>query len=110
MPDINLLEGREFTASEELSLSAEEVLSQEAAVESQIAVPDSLMAEIAEEPAPEPLEPSPEKIKDPSQSSYDRPSAWPIVAIIVVVLSWNLLGDALRDVLDPRLRGVRAPA
>ncbi len=31
---------------------------------------------------------------------------FPGMAIIVVVLAWNLLGDALRDVLDPRLRGV----
>jgi len=29
----------------------------------------------------------------------------PGVAIFVLVLSLNLLGDALRDVLDPRLRG-----
>lgn len=30
---------------------------------------------------------------------------FPGIAISLVVLSWNLLGDALRDVLDPRLRG-----
>ena len=30
---------------------------------------------------------------------------FPGVAIAVVVFSVNLLGDALRDVLDPRLRG-----
>ena len=30
---------------------------------------------------------------------------FPGLAISVVVFSWNLLGDALRDVLDPRLRG-----
>jgi len=30
---------------------------------------------------------------------------FPGLAIAVVVLAWNLLGDALRDVLDPRLRG-----
>lgn len=30
---------------------------------------------------------------------------FPGLAIFIVVLSWNLLGDALRDVLDPRLRG-----
>ena len=28
-------------------------------------------------------------------------------AIVLFVLSWNLIGDALRDILDPRLRGVR---
>ena len=26
-------------------------------------------------------------------------------AIAIVVFAWNLLGDSLRDVLDPRLRG-----
>ena len=30
---------------------------------------------------------------------------FPGAAIAVVVFAWNLLGDALRDVLDPRLRG-----
>ena len=30
---------------------------------------------------------------------------WPSVAISIVVFGFNLLGDALRDVLDPRLRG-----
>lgn len=30
---------------------------------------------------------------------------WPGVAITVAVFSWNLLGDALRDLWDPRLRG-----
>ncbi len=30
---------------------------------------------------------------------------FPGLAISVVVFAWNLLGDALRDVLDPRLRG-----
>ena len=33
-------------------------------------------------------------------------SVVPGVAIFVLVLAFNLLGDALRDVLDPRLRGV----
>ena len=32
-------------------------------------------------------------------------SVWPGLAIVIVVLAWNLLGDSLRDVLDPRLRG-----
>jgi len=32
---------------------------------------------------------------------------FPGLAIFVVVLGFNLLGDALRDVLDPRLRGSR---
>ena len=30
---------------------------------------------------------------------------FPGLAIAIVVFSWNVLGDALRDVLDPRLRG-----
>jgi peptide/nickel transport system permease protein len=29
---------------------------------------------------------------------------WPGVFISLTVLSWNLLGDAVRDLLDPRLR------
>src|SRR5690606_13724666 len=32
---------------------------------------------------------------------------FPGIAIGVLVFSFNLLGDALRDVLDPRLRGSR---
>jgi peptide/nickel transport system permease protein len=32
---------------------------------------------------------------------------FPGVAIAVTVYSFNMLGDALRDILDPRLRGVR---
>ena len=32
-------------------------------------------------------------------------AVFPGVAIAVVVFSWNVLGDALRDVMDPRLRG-----
>jgi peptide/nickel transport system permease protein len=35
------------------------------------------------------------------------PVLWPAVAVSVTVLALNLLGDALRDALDPRLRGVR---
>jgi peptide/nickel transport system permease protein len=30
---------------------------------------------------------------------------YPGMAIVLFVLSWNLVGDALRDILDPRLRG-----
>jgi peptide/nickel transport system permease protein len=30
---------------------------------------------------------------------------WPGIFISLTVLSWNLLGDAIRDLLDPRLRG-----
>jgi len=32
---------------------------------------------------------------------------WPGVAISLAVFGFNMLGDALRDVLDPQLRGVR---
>ena len=32
-------------------------------------------------------------------------AVFPGVAIALVVFSWNVLGDALRDVLDPRLKG-----
>jgi peptide/nickel transport system permease protein len=31
--------------------------------------------------------------------------AYPGLALFLFVMGWNLLGDALRDVLDPRLRG-----
>jgi len=30
---------------------------------------------------------------------------WPGVTLVLFVLGWNLVGDALRDVLDPRMRG-----
>ena len=32
---------------------------------------------------------------------------WPGLAISLAVFGFNMLGDALRDVLDPRLRGRR---
>ena len=32
---------------------------------------------------------------------------WPFVALALAVFGFNVLGDALRDVLDPRLRGSR---
>jgi peptide/nickel transport system permease protein len=32
-------------------------------------------------------------------------AVWPGVAISLAVYGFNLFGDALRDVLDPRLRG-----
>lgn len=32
---------------------------------------------------------------------------FPGTALVLFVLSWNLVGDALRDVLDPRLQGAR---
>lgn len=30
---------------------------------------------------------------------------WPGVTLVLFVMGWNLLGDALRDILDPRMRG-----
>ena len=30
---------------------------------------------------------------------------WPGVCLTIVVYSFNMLGDAMRDLLDPRLRG-----
>jgi peptide/nickel transport system permease protein len=33
---------------------------------------------------------------------------YPGTAIVLFVLGWNLVGDAFRDVLDPRMRGTRA--
>jgi peptide/nickel transport system permease protein len=46
-----------------------------------------------------------------SARSYMSIAPWlalaPGIAITVIVLAFNLLGDALRDVLDPRLRGSR---
>ncbi|HWS22823.1 MAG TPA: ABC transporter permease [Anaerolineales bacterium] len=30
---------------------------------------------------------------------------WPGLALVFFVMGWNLVGDALRDVLDPRMRG-----
>jgi len=34
-----------------------------------------------------------------------HPSVFPALAIMLVVLGANLLGDWLRDIFDPRLRG-----
>jgi peptide/nickel transport system permease protein len=43
----------------------------------------------------------------PQLSLYWHIIVYPGVAIILFVLSWNLIGDAFRDILDPRLRGTR---
>ena len=56
-----------------------------------------------------PNEPSWGGMLNSASSQYIAVAWWqpvfPGVAIIIVVFAWNLLGDALRDVLDPRLRG-----
>ena len=45
-------------------------------------------------------------------SAGDASAYWftvvcPGVPIVLFVLAWNLVGDALRDILDPRMRGTR---
>ena len=56
-----------------------------------------------------PTEPSWGGMLQIASQNYVSVSPWlgvfPGLAIAIVVFSWNVLGDALRDVLDPRLRG-----
>lgn len=40
-----------------------------------------------------------------SLNTYWYIITWPAIVLVLFVMSWNLVGDALRDVLDPRLRG-----
>jgi len=40
-----------------------------------------------------------------SLNTYWYIIAWPGLTLVLFVMSWNLVGDALRDVLDPRMRG-----
>jgi peptide/nickel transport system permease protein len=44
----------------------------------------------------------------PSLASHWYIVVYPGVVIVLFVLAWNLVGDALRDILDPRLTGSRA--
>ena len=44
----------------------------------------------------------------PSLADHWYIVVYPGVAIVLFVLAWNLVGDALRDILDPRLTGSRA--
>lgn len=44
----------------------------------------------------------------PSLSTHWYIVVFPGVAIVLFVLAWNLVGDALRDILDPRLTGSRS--
>jgi len=41
----------------------------------------------------------------PSLGTYWYIVVFPGVALILFVLGWNLVGDALRDIMDPRMRG-----
>jgi len=41
----------------------------------------------------------------PNLSDYWYIVVYPGMAIVLFVLAWNLVGDALRDIMDPRLRG-----
>ncbi len=41
----------------------------------------------------------------PSLADYWHIVLYPGLAIILFVLAWNLVGDILRDILDPRMRG-----
>jgi peptide/nickel transport system permease protein len=40
-----------------------------------------------------------------SLSTYWYIIIWPGLTLVLFVMGWNLVGDALRDVLDPRMRG-----
>lgn len=44
----------------------------------------------------------------PSLADHWYIVVFPGLAIVLFVLAWNLVGDALRDILDPRLTGSRA--
>jgi len=41
----------------------------------------------------------------PSLADHWHIVTYPGLAIVLFVLAWNLVGDALRDILDPRMRG-----
>jgi peptide/nickel transport system permease protein len=61
-----------------------------------------------------PPPPTPEWGRTIAESREFLPGAWwyaaaPGVAIFLTVMGFNLLGDGLRDVLDPRLRRTRVP-
>lgn len=44
----------------------------------------------------------------PTLSTYWWILVYPGIALILYVLAWNLVGDAFRDALDPKMRGLRA--
>jgi peptide/nickel transport system permease protein len=41
----------------------------------------------------------------PALSTYWYIVVFPGIALLIFTLSWNLMGDALRDIMDPRMRG-----
>jgi len=41
----------------------------------------------------------------PTLAEHSHIVIYPGLAIVLFVLAWNLLGDVLRDILDPRMRG-----
>jgi peptide/nickel transport system permease protein len=41
----------------------------------------------------------------PSLTTYWWIVLYPAIAMVLFCLGWNLLGDALRDIMDPRMRG-----
>ena len=41
----------------------------------------------------------------PSLATYWYIVVYPGIALVLFTLGWNLVGDALRDIMDPRLRG-----
>ncbi len=43
----------------------------------------------------------------PSLAKYPHIVLYPGLAILLFVMSWNLIGDAFRDIIDPRLSGSR---
>ena len=43
----------------------------------------------------------------PTLNTYWYIVAFPGITLVLFVLGWNLVGDALRDILDPRMRGAR---
>jgi len=43
----------------------------------------------------------------PSLATYWYIVVYPGVALVLYVLAWNLIGDAFRDALDPKMRGMR---
>ncbi len=44
----------------------------------------------------------------PNLANYWWILVYPGMALILYVLAWNLVGDAFRDALDPKMRGIRA--